>query len=236
MTADRCLVAIGDFINMRGPAQHFYSDCGTNFVGAINKYDELLRAMSPHLAPQVATKFRIYWHFNPSRTPHWGGAWEILIRTLKNCLKAALKECPRLYTPVTFRSALLEIANRMNSRPLTEIPLDTEDEKPLTPNDFLFGDRNPSWAVGVFTDKDECSKSKYRRTQHLANKIWSRWVKEFTPMMALMKKWRGETDPVAVGEVVLLAYPNEPRETWRRAVITETHCISQDIQKAVKFA
>lgn len=183
MSADRCLIAIQDFKNIRGPAQHFYSDCGTNFEGAMNKYNDELRKMLPSLTPAVAAKYKIHWHFNPARTPHWGGVWERLIRTLKTCLKATMLDRPRLFTPDALRSALLEIMNKINSRPLTEISIDHEDEPALTPNHFLFGTDSNTVVPGIFTDKDECSKSMYRRARHLANQLWARWVREYVPIL-----------------------------------------------------
>lgn len=129
----------------------------------------------------------------------------------------------RHFTPQHFRSAVLEVTNRMNSRPLTHIPLDTEDEEPLTPNHFLLGNKNASAVVGTFTEADECSRSLYRRTVWLADRIWARFVKEYTPSLALRHKWEEDTEPLEVGDLVLIAYPNEPRESWRRGKVIQLH-------------
>ena len=59
----------------------------------------------------------ITWVFNPPSAPHFGGAWERLIRVFKDTFfKIAGK---RQLTPPTMETLTIEIENIMNNRPLT---------------------------------------------------------------------------------------------------------------------
>ncbi|XP_062541583.1 uncharacterized protein LOC134209602 [Armigeres subalbatus] len=77
------------------------------------------------------------WTFNPPAAPHFGGCWERLIQSVKRTMKDF--DLPRLPSDEILRSILMEIEMILNSRPLTDIPLDTDTEPPLTPNHFLLG-------------------------------------------------------------------------------------------------
>lgn len=60
-----------------------------------------------------------------------------MVRCVKNVLFFTLKEkSPQVET---LRSLLIEAENFINSRPLTHLPIETEEAEPLTPNHFLLG-------------------------------------------------------------------------------------------------
>ena len=69
----------------------------------------------------------IRWQFIVERAPWWGGFYERLIGSVKRCLK----KFPDIVTMVT------EVEAVLNSRPLTYLYLDIEDNLPLTPAHFL---------------------------------------------------------------------------------------------------
>jgi hypothetical protein len=102
-----------------------WSDNGTNLVGANNELNAEWRKMQEAIGEQTA-ELELTWHFNPPSAPHFGGAWERLIRCVKKCLQTLLKSTyPR---ENTLRSALIEAEFMVNSRPLTHVPLDNEDD------------------------------------------------------------------------------------------------------------
>ena len=67
---------------------------------------------------------------------HMGGVWERMIRTTRQVLKATLKE--QLVTDEVLSTAMAEVVNIINSRPLSRNSDSHLDEQPLTPNDFFF--------------------------------------------------------------------------------------------------
>lgn len=86
----------------------------------------------------------IEWIFN---CPEAGGSWERLVQSVKRVLAVILKELtPRVET---LRNLTIEAANILNSRPLTNIPVNSDDIAPLTPSHFLLGRTNATTTTGV---------------------------------------------------------------------------------------
>jgi len=67
-----------------------------------------------------------------------GGAWERLVRTTKTALKSI---CPS-FNDENLRCVLMGAQSIINSRPLTVVSLDSEDDSALTPNHLLMGSSN----------------------------------------------------------------------------------------------
>ena len=49
--------------------------------------------------------------------------------------------------------------------------------------------------------------------QHLANLFWSRWLKEYVPLLQKRQKWVRPQRNAAIGDVVLIV-DNVPRNVW----------------------
>ena len=82
----------------------------------------------------------IRWHFQPAQTPHFGGAHESLVRSVKNALYPVLEEelkGLRYPSDDMLRTLFFEVAGLLNTRPLTYVSCDPDDFRPITPNDFL---------------------------------------------------------------------------------------------------
>ncbi len=69
----------------------FFSDNGTNFVGAKNELTELHSMLQNKKTADAINNFSasnsIDWKFSPSRSPHFGGMWEAGVKTMKTLLR-----------------------------------------------------------------------------------------------------------------------------------------------------
>ncbi|XP_058826819.1 uncharacterized protein LOC131686843 [Topomyia yanbarensis] len=129
LSTDSCIMALRNFIAHRGSPRMIYSDRGTNFVGASRKLRNAESAIDQQAIMAEFVSSETKWLFNPPASPHMGGSWERLIRTVKKNLAAiSLTKKP---TDEVLRSLLTEIENVVNSRPLTHVPID--DESPALP-------------------------------------------------------------------------------------------------------
>ncbi|CAG7821836.1 unnamed protein product [Allacma fusca] len=86
---------------------------------------------------------------------------------------------------------------------------------------------------GIFTDDDTRLRNQWRYAQRLTDHFWSRWVKEFLPTLTRRTKWFSQTEPIKMGDVVVIADPNAARGTWPLAVVVR---IFPDKFGRVRFA
>ena len=233
MSTEACLMAIRRFLVRRGWSKHFYSDNGKNFVGSKNSLHEEMKLLKDALGENVANKFEIHWHFQPAYSPWWGGAWERLIQSVKRCIDFLMhEETPR---EDIFLNAIMEAEFWMNRRPLTHCPLDHEDSEPLTPNAVLFGSDQEELAamIGVFNVNDAFSRKAHHRTQHLVQKLISRWTKEYLPSINRRSKWYERTKPVKIDDIVILTDPSEPKKSWKKGRVVKLYPGADGVVRAV---
>ncbi|XP_053967349.1 uncharacterized protein LOC128868835 [Anastrepha ludens] len=160
----------------------------------------------------------IAWKFNPPAAPHMGGAWERLIRTTKAVLHKISPS--QRFSDESLRSALLEVEMIINSRPLTYLSLDYEDQEPITPNHFLLGSSN---GAKPFCKPEEISlKMNLRQSEMFANLFWRRWVREMIPSLTRRSKWFEKVKPISEGDIVLIVDENAERNTWLKGIVVET--------------
>lgn len=221
LSADSAIMAIRRFCARRGEPSIMFSDRGTNFVRADIELKAAMRSLDHDRIRDFVTTKGIMWRFNSPASPHMGGSWERLIRTVKGALKTVLKEQkPREEILLTL---LAEVEMTLNSRPLTYVNTDPDDPIALTPNHLLLGTASGTSTVGSFDASDLNGRKMWRKAQILADMFWRRWLKEYVPTLQRRQKWLNETQPIKVGDVVLILIDNQPRNTWPRGVISAVH-------------
>lgn len=220
-----CIMAIRNFMQRHGEPAEIYSDNGTNFVAAERVLRELVDKLDVVEISKHFTSSTLKWKFNPPAAPNMGGAWERLVRSMKNALYASLPT--RNPTDEVLRSALMEAEGILNARPLTYLPLDSPESDALTPNHFL---RGGSIDVKAFKcdDSPEALINNYRAAQAMSNRYWHRWIREYLPELTRRQKWFNEGRKLEVGDVVLIVDPNSPRNTYPKGVIVEVITAKDD--------
>lgn len=208
LSTDSLLMALRRMAARRGWPSDLYSDNGTNLRGADAELQKLQN--------EAANK-RVRWHFNPPLSPHMGGAWERLIRSVKSTLKVILKErTPRDETLLTL---LCEVEAIVNSRPLTHVSVSSTDDVALTPFHFLLG-TSSNLPIDATENTDLCSRKQWRVAQRLADMFWSRWLKEVLPsLLPRTMRSTSDEDQLKVGDVVLVIDPTSERSYWPRGAI-----------------
>lgn len=83
-------MAIRNFINFRGSPREMYSDNGSCFTGADNELKRELAQLNVQELGETFSSCYLKWNFNPPASPHMGGMWERLIRTVKTCMKESM--------------------------------------------------------------------------------------------------------------------------------------------------
>ena len=139
--------AISQFCNVRGVPSKIISDNQTSFTRA--------------------NKDLIEWHesidwkerriFNPPHAPHFGGAFEIMVKAVKR----ALKDCATSadLDEEEFRTCISKVAFMLNQRPIQAfVPLDSEDFEVLNPNHFFTSNQRDAVFPRIYrSDRNPCN-------------------------------------------------------------------------------
>jgi hypothetical protein len=125
------------------------------------------------------------------------------------------------------RHLLTSVEGILNSRPLTEFPVDSKDDPPLTPNDFLHGFEEGTWEGGKPDDVRDLLGDREKNV----TLFWRRWIKEYLPTIAARPKWQKKTTPLASGDLVLIV-DGDHRGSWQRGVIisVETDILTKQVR------
>ncbi|KAL0819980.1 hypothetical protein ABMA28_007977 [Loxostege sticticalis] len=231
LSADSAILALRRLIARRGQPAIIMSDRGTNFVGANTELRAALRELEHDKLREAVSERGIEWRYNPPASPHMGGAWERLVRSVKNALRATLHEkAPReevLYT------LLVEAELVINSRPLTYVPDDPEQPTVITPNHLLLGTASGAAPMKSAAPRDVDARRQWVRVNALADEFWRRWLREYLPSLQERQKWHDNGPNVKVNDIVIVADGNQPRNQWPRGIVSAVHAGSDNIVRSV---
>ena len=130
LTTDSFIMALRRFCGRRGNRKTMRLDNGTNFVGCLEVTEwrtDYWRAFSrrDHLVLQA--RF----------IPNTGGIFESTVKQVNRAMKTVIND--QLPPEKTLHTVLVEAEVIINSRPLTGVCDDINDNETLTPNHFLIG-------------------------------------------------------------------------------------------------
>ena len=211
LDTDTFLNAFTRFTSRRGVPKEVVSDCGTNFVGAVNELKELCSQLDKEKIQRVTVDKGVKWIFNPPAAPHFGGVHEIMVKSAKRAIYRALGNSE--VTDEELITVFSGVESLINSRPLTYQTSDPRDDTPLTPNHFLHGqmggDFAPETEMTVFSPK-----KRWRKVQDLISRVWRRWMNEYLPMLRARPRWNEIVEDIKTGDVVLVHQTDIPRGRW----------------------
>ncbi|XP_058811034.1 uncharacterized protein LOC131675923 [Topomyia yanbarensis] len=185
-------------------------------IMAIRTSKELQTAMEDLDEECLAKEFTTIhtdWKFIPPASPHMGGAWERLIRSVKqNLIKLSPNKVP---TDEVLINTLIEIENIINFRPLTNVPVDNDQSPVLTPNHFLLGSSNGMRSWVPYDDTYITHKNNWQLSQVLTNAFWKLWLQDYLPTLTRRTKWFNEVKPIQVNDIVVIIDPKHAPNALR---------------------
>ncbi|XP_075157543.1 uncharacterized protein LOC142230803 [Haematobia irritans] len=217
MTTDSCIMVIQNFTARRGIPIEIYCDNGTNLKGAEKELRNALKHVDHENIADKFTTSSTSWHFNPPASPHMGGSWERLIKSVKKILHQILPHF--VFKDETLYNGLLECERVINSRPLTYVDLEQSSDEALTPNHFLLGSSDGCKPLGKFSHDDSLLRKNWRKMQYFADMFWKKWVNEYLPTITRRTKWFEKCKPLEINDVVIVVDANLPRNSWPKGIV-----------------
>ncbi|XP_047992014.1 uncharacterized protein LOC125230827 isoform X2 [Leguminivora glycinivorella] len=207
LSADSAIMSIRRFAARRGLPNKILSDNGTCFVGANRQLCEFYS----NAVQDFAASKQIEWCYIPPASPFMGGCWERLVKTVKTALLVTLKE--RAPREELLHTLLLEAEGLINSRPLTYVTENKEIES-LTPSHFLIGTSSPQQLPRVLEDGVFVAKKEWQKVLRLSEYFWSRWLKEYLPLLRPRRSDGRQYRNLEINDIVLVVDPDLPRGVW----------------------
>ena len=233
LEADTFINAFRRFTARRGKPHKVFSDNGLNIVGGEKEMCKARNQLLPAVVKSYIDEHNIEWSFIPPSAPHMGGAWERMIGLVKRALKAILLNESRLSDEV-LETLFCEVESIVNGRPLTKLSDDVNDWAPITPNHLLLLRNGPVIPPEKF-DKSDMYRRRWRYAQHLADVFWHKWVKLYLPELQKRVKWTEINRNVSLGDLVLIADENTPRNLWPLAIVDEVLTGRDDLVRSVRL-
>lgn len=216
------IAALRQFIARRGQPQCLYSDRGTNFQGAQAELTKMYSAAirSPEFLGFLASE-GIRWEFIPPAAPHFGGLWEAGVRSVKHHLRRVLGT----HTPTAFelRTLLCQIEACLNSRPLGPLRDDPDDLNALTPSHLIAGREITALPEPSLLDLNPNRLDRWQRFQQILETFWRQWSADYVTSLQQRGKWRIRTEPIKVGQLVLMKNENTPPTRWPLGRVIQCH-------------
>lgn len=235
LSSDTFIAALTRFVSRRGVPTDLYLDNATNFVGASNYFDKVIKSLLQDLKTEpklqnFSTEYSTKFHFIPPSAPHQGGIWESGVKSMKTHLKRVIGD--RILTQEEFLTLCTRIEAILNSRPLCPISSDPSEIGVLTPGHFLIG--RPMLALPEL-DYEEVPSNRLKRwqaVQAITQQLWKRWKREYLHTLQQRAKWTTSTPNLEVDDLVLL-HSNSPPQSWPIGRITATHPGTDGVTRVV---
>jgi hypothetical protein len=232
LEADSFLSALQRFISRRGKPESIYSDNGTNFKAGDRELRDALKEWNQAQISRHLSQREIQWHFNPPAASHMGGVWERMIRSIRQILRAVIKE--QLVTDETLLTVMAEVEKVLNDRPLTPLSNDPLDPTPLTPSNLLLLRSNSSLPIAVCDREHDYARRRWRQAQYLASLFWRRWLKEYLPTLQIRQKWTQPRRNLKVNDLVLMVDESAPRGQWPLGRVVEVYADTTGFVRSAK--
>ncbi|XP_057305456.1 uncharacterized protein LOC130642387 [Hydractinia symbiolongicarpus] len=250
MSAEHFLLALRRFIARRGKPNQIVLDNASQFKAAKETIDLAWKSTinDPTVHSYLANE-RIEWSFIIELSPWMGGFYERLVGTTKMALKKSIGNL-RL-TSTQLQTILTEIEATLNSRPLTYLGDDLNDQTFITPAHFLSvnsktgcpqferqEDDDPDYNNQPLTEGKKLLEIWKKGNRHL-DQFWNIWknhyllsLRERSQTFMKHSKKQSSREP-KVGDIVLIK-DSTPRGTWRIGRIVELLKSRDNQERAAK--
>ena len=208
LSTPETILAIQRLSARRGLPEVIYSDNAKGFTAS----PTALQRQFGHVAPE--------WKFIAPHSPWWGGWWERLVQSVKSALKKTIGA--HCLTRTELETTIQEVESCINSRPLTFVSDEPDDDEPLTPAHFLLGHGLGYIHSHSTIDPLESPSDlghRYELRKSLLDKFWSVWTAGYIRNLPPWRGFSGRCD-LKEGSLVLVQDLQRSQLKWPLGVVT----------------
>ena len=127
-----------------------------------------------------------------------------------------------------------EVEALVNSRLLTEVPLEIGEDLSLTPNHLLRINSKVALPSMVTSVKDCYARNCYKVVQLVADKFWRRWLEGYPATNMKRPRWKKEKEKIPLDDVVRILVENSARGNWPLGRVIELFSDKHGLVQSVK--
>lgn len=166
--------------------------------------------------------------FNPPAAPHFGGLWEVAIKSAKTYLRKVIGS--QVFMMEEFCTIVIRIEGILNSRPLIVIFSDPIDVSALTPGHFLIGQLIMALPEPDITHTPVNRLRRWQLVQQDHQSFWKRWTWEYLHTLhGRRQKWYVSNPSLEVGDLVTINSPSSSPMVWQLGRVIEVHARADQI-------
>ena len=128
---------------------------------------------------------------------------------------------------------IIESERILNNRPITYLLSSTDELLELTSRMILTDSIFSGVTPGVFM-KADTYRQLWRKTQYLANQFWSRWLKEYLPLLQPRRKWFGSSRTLKPDDLVFIVDKQASRECLPKGIVEAVMPDNSSLVRRVK--
>ena len=211
------LLTLRRFGSLRGWPGVISTDPGSQLESASGILERWWQTMEKPLREFGTTK-NFQWKVSPPDSPWRQGKAERRIGIVKKLMKHSVGDTK--LTPVELQTAMFEISNICNERPIgLSKPRDDGSYVLVTPNQLLMGRSS-----NILPDDTEISENlpmaaRYRLVKHVTDMFWQRWSNNVSPGLIVRQKWHEPSRKMRVGDVVLIGESTKIKAKYKMGVV-----------------
>ena len=215
------LLVLKRFVVLHGYPRTLRSDSGSQLVASTKEVRLMMENWDWKTIYTFGDLEGMQWIMNRSADAPWeNGCSESLIKSVKRCMRGAIGTS--ILTFSELQTAVFEIANLLNERPIGTKTVDPDQGSYLCPNDLLLGRTTLVAPVGQWINVEN-HRLRLEFLAAVTNAFWKKWIRDYFPTLIVRRKWHTATRNLCEGDVVLVQDSNAIRGTWRLAQVSEAH-------------
>ena len=218
-TTEDFLMSFKRLCGENGLPQRMFSDQAGYFHRARAELGESFTALNRAMT-EASNAYEFSWEMNVQMNPHAAGAWERMIKIVKNALLKVVRDA--YLTHIEFLTVLKEVQGLVNDRPLVSMSEDAIDA--ITPSLLVRGRK-----MKVFEENfGDCSlkdiqgaQNRWKHRSAVMNQFFRVWSKQYRLSLQQRRKWHTKQPEVKAGDIVVLHQPVVKRGYWPLARVIE---------------